>query len=79
MDSSFFKELKVYSIRQMCCFFAINMSEISELASFPGQLLQKNPSLMSMEIWSCADLVSISPHQDVWALCTSHQSLCIYD
>ncbi len=32
------------------------MTDISELASLPGQLLQNNPSLMSLEIWSCADV-----------------------
>nr|POF24241.1 putative disease resistance rpp13-like protein 1 [Quercus suber] len=48
---------------------------ISELASLPEQLFKNNSSLMSLKIWSCYDLVSLSPHGDVWGFYTSLRSL----
>ena len=34
---------------------------------------------MSLRIWECDDLVSLSPHGDVWGFCTSLRSLEISD
>ncbi|XP_030940127.1 putative disease resistance protein RGA1 [Quercus lobata] len=50
---------------------------ISELASLPEQLLKNNSSLMSLRIENCDDLVSLSPHGDVWGFYTSLRSLQI--
>ncbi|XP_050258779.1 putative disease resistance protein RGA1 [Quercus robur] len=50
---------------------------ISELASLPEQLLKNNSSLMSLRIEECHDLVSLSPHGDVWGFYTSLRSLQI--
>ncbi|KAK4583167.1 hypothetical protein RGQ29_026097 [Quercus rubra] len=51
---------------------------VSELSCLPEQLLQNNASLMDLDIWYCADLESILPHEDVWAFCTSLRSIYIY-
>ncbi|KAL4631992.1 hypothetical protein ACB092_04G019800 [Castanea dentata] len=56
---------------------SLDISEISELASLPEQLLKNNLSLMSLSIWGCDDLVSLSPHGDVWGFYTSLRSLYI--
>ena len=56
---------------------SLNISKISELASLPEQLLKNNSSLMSLSIWHCDDLVSLSPHGDVWGFYTSLRSLSI--
>ncbi|KAF3960732.1 hypothetical protein CMV_014577 [Castanea mollissima] len=56
---------------------SLDISEISELASLPEQLLKNNSSLMSLRIWGCDDLVSLSPHGDVWGFYTSLRSLDI--
>uniref|UniRef100_A0A7N2MU19 Disease resistance protein RGA3 n=2 Tax=Quercus lobata TaxID=97700 RepID=A0A7N2MU19_QUELO len=58
---------------------SLDIRRISELASLPEQLLKNNSSLMSLEIWSCDDLVSLSPHGDVWGFYTSLRSLEISD
>ena len=42
--------------------------DIIGLACLTGQLLQNNTSLMSLYIWNCAELVSISSHQNVSSL-----------
>nr|POE44833.1 disease resistance protein rga2 [Quercus suber] len=57
----------------------LRISGISELASLPEQLLKNNSSLMSLRIWSCDDLVSLSPHEYVWGFYTSLRSLEISD
>ncbi|KAK4566178.1 hypothetical protein RGQ29_002413 [Quercus rubra] len=57
----------------------LRISGISELASLPEQLLKNNSSLMSLRILSCDDLVSLSPHRDVWGFYTSLRSLEISD
>ncbi|KAM4105757.1 hypothetical protein ACB094_04G016600 [Castanea mollissima] len=54
---------------------SLNIVGISELASLPEQLLKNNLSLMSLSIWGCDDLVSLSPHGDVWGFYTSLRSL----
>ncbi|KAM4113676.1 hypothetical protein ACJW30_04G013900 [Castanea mollissima] len=56
---------------------SLNIWRISELASLPEQLLKNNSSLMSLSIWYCDDLVSLSPHGDVWGFYTSLRSLYI--
>ncbi|KAL4631988.1 hypothetical protein ACB092_04G019500 [Castanea dentata] len=56
---------------------SLDISKISELASLPEQLLKNNSSLMSLSIWGCDDLVSLSPHGDVWGFYTSLRSLYI--
>ncbi|KAF3961410.1 hypothetical protein CMV_013969 [Castanea mollissima] len=56
---------------------SLNILGISELASLPEQLLKNNSSLMSLSIWGCDDLVSLSPHGDVWGFYTSLRSLYI--
>ncbi|KAM3750113.1 hypothetical protein ACB098_04G012800 [Castanea mollissima] len=58
---------------------SLNIGGISELASLPEQLLKNNSSLMSLSIWGCDDLVSLSPHGDVWGFYTSLRSLYISD
>ena len=58
---------------------SLDILGISELASLPEQLLKNNSSLMSLKIWHCKDLVSLSPHGDVWGFCTSLRSLLISD
>ncbi|KAK4566311.1 hypothetical protein RGQ29_002528 [Quercus rubra] len=57
---------------------SLEIGGISELASLPEQLLKNNSSLMSLKIWRCEDLVSLSPHGDVWGFYTSLRSLEIY-
>ena len=59
---------------------SLKILNISKLTSLPEQLLQNNTSLMFLEIRRCHDLVSIScsPHEDVWAFCTSLRSLLIH-
>ncbi|KAF3973552.1 hypothetical protein CMV_003043 [Castanea mollissima] len=54
---------------------SLHIEGISELASLPEQLLKNNSSLMSLRIWRCDDLVSLSPHRDVWGFYTSLRSL----
>ncbi|KAM4105761.1 hypothetical protein ACB094_04G017000 [Castanea mollissima] len=56
---------------------SLGISKISELASLPEQLLKNNSSLMSLRIQGCDDLVSLSPHGDVWGFYTSLRSLYI--
>ncbi|XP_030939386.1 putative disease resistance protein RGA3 isoform X2 [Quercus lobata] len=56
---------------------SLHISGISELASLPEQLLKNNSSLMYLNIWFCDDLVSLSPHGDVWGFYTSLRSLQI--
>ena len=56
---------------------SLQIWNISELAFLSEHLLQNNTSLMSMEICFCDNLVSISPHQEVKAFCSSLQSLKI--
>ncbi|XP_050243143.1 putative disease resistance protein RGA4 isoform X4 [Quercus robur] len=53
----------------------LSIGRVSELSCLSEQLLQNNASLMDLSIWSCADLESISPHEDVWAFCTSLRSI----
>ncbi|KAL4605504.1 hypothetical protein ACB092_09G034300 [Castanea dentata] len=50
---------------------SLDIDRVSELSCLPEQLLQNNASLLYLSICSCADLESISPHEDVWAFCTS--------
>ncbi|XP_075661211.1 putative disease resistance protein RGA3 [Castanea sativa] len=57
----------------------LNIWGISELASLPEQLLKNNSSLMFLSISRCDDLVSLSPHGDVWGFYTSLRSLYISD
>uniref|UniRef100_A0A7N2RCP0 Disease resistance protein RGA3 n=2 Tax=Quercus lobata TaxID=97700 RepID=A0A7N2RCP0_QUELO len=54
---------------------SLNIKGISELASLPEQLLKNNSGLMSLTISWCYDLVSLSPHGDVWGFYTSLRSL----
>nr|POF23671.1 disease resistance protein rga2 [Quercus suber] len=54
---------------------SLSISNILELASLPEQLLQNNCSLNDLKIQSCANLESISPHENVF--CTSLRSLKI--
>ncbi|XP_050256413.1 putative disease resistance protein RGA1 [Quercus robur] len=56
---------------------SLHIEGISELASLPEQLLKNNSSLMSLSILRCDDLVSLSPHGDVWGFYTSLRSLQI--
>ncbi|KAF3947486.1 hypothetical protein CMV_026384 [Castanea mollissima] len=58
---------------------SLHIWEISKLASLPEQLLKNNSSLMSLRIRDCHDLVSLSPHRDVWGFYTSLRSLYISD
>uniref|UniRef100_A0A7N2M5C6 Uncharacterized protein n=1 Tax=Quercus lobata TaxID=97700 RepID=A0A7N2M5C6_QUELO len=53
----------------------LSIGGVSELSCLPEQLLQNNASLMDLRIRRCADLESISPHEDVWAFCTSLRSI----
>ncbi|XP_030925031.1 putative disease resistance protein RGA4 [Quercus lobata] len=53
----------------------LSIGRVYELSCLPEQLLQNNASLMDLSISSCADLESISPHEDVWAFCTSLRSI----
>ena len=46
----------------------VRIIDIIGLACLTGQLLQKNTSLVSLYIWDCAELVSISSHQNVSSL-----------
>ncbi|XP_050241562.1 putative disease resistance protein RGA3 isoform X2 [Quercus robur] len=67
-------------ISKLTTLVSLDMYDISELACLPEHLWQNNTmSLMSLKIVFCADLVSIlPPHEDdVWASCTSLQSLQI--
>uniref|UniRef100_A0A2N9GJD8 Rx N-terminal domain-containing protein n=1 Tax=Fagus sylvatica TaxID=28930 RepID=A0A2N9GJD8_FAGSY len=86
-----FPFLKKLKIRKICSTAFENISSklttltsldigyISGLAYLPEQVLKNNTSLMSLEIWYCDDMVSISisPHEDVWAFCTSLRSFFI--
>lgn len=58
---------------------SLYISHIPEIDFLPGKLFQNNTSLMSLTILNCANLVSISPHQDVWTFCTSRRTLRIYN
>ncbi|XP_050258844.1 putative disease resistance protein RGA1 [Quercus robur] len=60
---------KLTTLESLC------ISNILELASLPEQLLQNNCSLNDLKIESCADLESISPHENVF--CASLRSLKI--
>ena len=56
----------------------LSIERVSELSCLPEQLLQNNASLMDLSISRCADLESISPHEDVWAFCTSLRSIRLH-
>ncbi|KAK7856455.1 putative disease resistance protein rga4 [Quercus suber] len=47
---------------------SLDIWDMIELTCLPEQVLQNNASLMSLEIWRCAELVSISSHQNVTSL-----------
>ena len=53
----------------------LRIVSVLELSCLPEQLLQNNASLMNLFIFGCDDLESISPHEDVWAFCTSLRSI----
>uniref|UniRef100_A0A7N2RCK0 Disease resistance protein RGA3 n=1 Tax=Quercus lobata TaxID=97700 RepID=A0A7N2RCK0_QUELO len=71
------KKLNIYKIKstaferiisKLTALTSLKIHNISELVCLPEQLLQNNRSLMSINIYNCSDLVSISPHQDVTSL-----------
>nr|POE89647.1 disease resistance protein tao1 [Quercus suber] len=67
-------------ISKLTTLTSLEISNISELACLPEHFWQNNTTnLMSLNIWNCADLVSILlPHEnDVCVSCTSLQSLHI--
>uniref|UniRef100_A0A7N2MTY1 Uncharacterized protein n=1 Tax=Quercus lobata TaxID=97700 RepID=A0A7N2MTY1_QUELO len=84
-----FPSLKKLEISRICSTAFQNISSklttltslliqrVSALASLLDQLLQNNTGLMSLTICDCTDFVSISPHQDALAFCTSLRSLKI--
>ncbi|KAK9997570.1 hypothetical protein SO802_022256 [Lithocarpus litseifolius] len=84
-----FSSLKKLHIRDMCStkfeniisklttLTSLEVWKISGLACLPEKLLQNNASLMSLMIAGWADLESIVSHEDVWAFCTSLQTLKI--
>ncbi|KAL4631980.1 hypothetical protein ACB092_04G018700 [Castanea dentata] len=71
------KKLYIYEIKstaferiisKLTTLTSLEIRYISELVCLPEQLLQNNRSLMSIDIYKCSDLVSISPHQDATSL-----------
>ena len=81
------KELVIYEIRgpafekiisELTTLTSLKIHVVSELACLPEHLLQKNRSLMDLEIWGCVDLESILPREHVWPICTSLRSFSIY-
>ncbi|XP_030939351.1 putative disease resistance protein At3g14460 [Quercus lobata] len=81
------KELIIYEIRglafekiisELTTLTSIQIQKVSELACLPQHFLQKNTSLMDLNICYCADLESILPHEHVWPICTSLRSLSIH-
>ncbi|XP_050255792.1 putative disease resistance protein RGA4 [Quercus robur] len=79
------KKLNIYEIKstaferiisKLTALTSLQIWYISELVCLPEQLLQNNRSLMSIDIYDCSDLVSISLPQDATSLQSFRISGC---
>ena len=80
------KELRISNISHMSfekigskltTLTSLCISKVFKLTFLAEQLLQNNTGLLSLQIEMCPELLSILPHQDVLAFCTSLRSLKI--
>nr|POF23339.1 hypothetical protein CFP56_59160 [Quercus suber] len=64
-------------ISELTTLTSLKIDNVSKLACLPEHFLQKNRSLVYLTICNCADLESILPHEHLWPICTSLQSLYV--